>query len=251
MSRIQIFASVIAACAMLRFLHAADISVFAAASLKDALTEIGAACERETGDKLVFNFGASSTLARQIEQEAPADVFFSADELKMNALDQKGLLLPGTRSRLLSNTLVIVVANDARTVPKSAADLAGPAIRKLALAEPTIVPAGIYAREHLAKVGVWDSVKSKVVPTENVRAALAAVETGNVEAGVVYKTDAMISRKVTVAVEIPAAEGPKISYALAVVKASKQPDSAKKAAAYLSSPAAHAVYAKYGFAKAQ
>ncbi len=228
-------------------LHAAELSVFAAASLKEALTEIGAGYEQASGDKVVFNFGASSTLARQIEQGAPADLFFSADEAKIEALEKKGLLLPETRRSLLSNTLVIVVTADATTAPKSAADLAKPEIKKFALAEPETVPAGIYAREYLEKLGLWEAVKDKVVPAENVRAALAAVESGNVEAGIVYKTDALISKKVKVAVEISAAEGPKISYPLAVVKDARQPEAAKKFAGHLVSPAARAVFGKFGF----
>lgn len=237
----------VALVAIANALHAAELNVFAAASLKEALTEIGAGYEKASGDKLVFNFGASSTLARQIEQSAPADLFFSADEAKVDALEKKGLLLAETRRSLLSNTLVIVVAADAPAAPKSAADLAKPEIKKLALAEPATVPAGIYAREYLEKLGLWNAVKDKVVPTENVRGALAAVESGNVEAGIVYKTDALISKKVKVAVEISTAEGPKISYPLAIVKDSKQPDAAKKFAAHLTGPAARAVFEKFGF----
>jgi molybdate transport system substrate-binding protein len=232
-------------------LHAAELNVFAAASLKEALVEIGAGYERESGDKVIFNFGASSTLARQIEQGAPADLFFSADEAKVEALEKKDLLLAETRRSLLSNTLVIVVAADAITAPKSAADLAQPAVRKLALAEPQTVPAGIYAREYLERLGLWSAVKDKVVPTENVRGALAAVESGNVDAGIVYKTDALVSKKVRVAVEISATERPKISYPLAVVKDSKQPERAKKFAGHLSSPEARAVFEKFGFGVAK
>lgn len=231
--------------------HAAELSVFAAASLKDALAEIGAAYEKESGDKVVFNFGASNALARQIEQGAPADVFFSADEAKVDALEKKGLLLPETRRSVLTNTLVIVVAADAGAAPKSAADLAKPEFRKLALAETATVPAGIYARGYLEKLGLWTAVKDKVVPTENVRAALAAVEAGNCGAGIVYKTDALISKRVKVAVEIPATEGPRISYPLAVVKDSKQPEPAKKFAGHLAGPAARAVFEKFGFGVAK
>jgi len=228
-------------------LHAAELSVFAAASLKEALTEIGARYEKESGDKVVFNFGASSTLARQIEQGAPGDLFFSADEAKVDALEKKGLLLAETRRSLLSNTLVIVVNADAAKAPKSAADLAKPEIKKLALAEPATVPAGIYAREYLQKLGLWDAVKDKVVPTENVRAALAAVESGNVDAGIVYRTDALISKKVKVAVEVSAAEGPRISYSVAVVKDGKQPGGAKTFAGYLASTVAREIFEQFGF----
>jgi molybdate transport system substrate-binding protein len=221
--------------------------VYAAASLTDALKEIAAAYEKQSGDKLQFNFSASSMLARQIEEGAPADLCFSADKAKMDALEKRDLLLPGTRRSLLSNLLVMVVPTDASAVPKLAADLAKPEFKKIALAEPQTVPAGIYAREYLQKLGLWDAVKEKVVPTENVRAALAAVESGNVEVGIVYKTDSLISKKVKVAVEVPAAEGPKISYPIAVLKSSKQPDRAKKFAEYLAGPTPRSVFEKFGF----
>lgn len=230
---------------------AAELTVHAAASLTDAMKEIGAAYEKESGDKVQFNFGASNMLARQIEEGAPADVFFSADEAKMDALEKKDLLLPGTRRGLLSNSLVIIVAVDHGILPRAAADLAKPEYKKLALAEPRSVPAGIYAREYLEKLGLWEAVKEKVVPTENVRAALAAVESGNVDAGIVYKTDALISKKVKVAVEISGPAAPKISYPVAMVKSSKEPERAKKFADYLAGPAARAVFEKFGFTLAK
>jgi len=228
-------------------LFAVELTVHAAASLTDAMKEIGAAYEKESGDKLQFNFGASSTLERQIEQGAPADLFLSADEAKMNTLEKKDLLLTGTRRNLLSNLLVIVAATDASVVPKSASDLTKLEFKKIALGEPQTVPAGIYAREYLQKLGLWDALKEKVVPTESVRAALAAVESGNVEAGFVYKTDSLISKKVKIVVEIPAAEGPKISYPMAVLKSSRQLEHAKKFEEYLAGPAARQIFEKFGF----
>jgi molybdate transport system substrate-binding protein len=228
-------------------LSATELNVYAAASLTDVMKEIAAAYEKESDDKLQFNFGASNLLERQIEEGAPADLFLSADEAKMDALEKKDLLLSGTRRSLLSNLLVIVVASEASIAPKSASDLAKPEYKKLALADPESVPAGIYAREYLQKLGLWETVKDKVVPTENVRGALAAVESGNVDVGIVYKTDALISKKVKVAFEISAAEGPKISYPVAVTKSSKQPERAKKFAEYLAGTAARALFEKFGF----
>lgn len=228
-------------------LFAVELTVHAAASLTDAMKEIGAAYEQESGDKVQFNFGASSMLARQIEEGAPADLFLSADEAKMDALEKKGLLLTGTRRSLLSNLLVIVVANNARAEPRSATDLTKPEYKKIALAEPQSVPAGIYAREYLQKLKLWDALKEKVVPTENVRSALAAVESGNVDAGFVYTTDALISKKVKVAVEIPADEGPRISYPIAIVKSSREPERARKLEDYFSGPEAKAIFKKFGF----
>ena len=228
-------------------LRAAEVYVCAAASLTDALKEIAVTYDKESGDTLIFNFAASSVLARQIEEGAPADLIVSADEAKLDALEKKGLLLPGTRKSILSNTLVVVVPADSAINIKAARDLAGPDIKKIALGEPSSVPAGIYAKAYLEKLGLWEQLAGKIVPTENVRAALAAVESGNVEAGIVYKTDAMISKKVKVAFEVPESEGPKISYPLAVIKESKAPDAAKKLAAYLDSGPAGAVFEKYGF----
>jgi molybdate transport system substrate-binding protein len=247
MSRVRLALTLAFLLAVSLALRGAEVSVFAAASLQDALTEIARGYEKQSGDKVVFNFAASSTLARQIEQGGPADLFFSADEEKMDSLERKGLLLAGTRRSVLTNTLVIVVPADSSRILTSAADLAKPAIKRIALGEPSSVPAGIYAREYLEKLGLWATLKEKVVPTESVRAALAAVESGNVEAGIVYKTDARISRKVRVAVEIPATDGPKITYPLAIVKGSNQVEAAKRFAARLSEPAARAVFERYGF----
>ncbi|MEO6568863.1 MAG: molybdate ABC transporter substrate-binding protein [Opitutaceae bacterium] len=228
-------------------LRAAELNLFAAASLSDALKEIAKTYEPKSGDKLVFNLAASSTLALQIKQGAPADVFFSADEAKMDDLAKAGLLIPETRRSLLSNTLAIVVAVDGNVALTSPADLAKSSFGRIALAEPQTVPAGIYAKEWLQKTGLWKSVIDKVVPTENVRACLAAVESGNVDAGIIYKTDALISKKVKIAYEVSVAEGPKISYPLAVIKASKQREVARKFTTYLAGAEARAVFTKYGF----
>jgi molybdate transport system substrate-binding protein len=233
--------------AMVRTARAAELNVFAAASLTDAMHEISDAYEKGGGDHILLNLGASSTLARQIQEGAPADLFLSADEAKMDSLEKGKHLLTGTRKSVLSNTLVVVVPNDSTLKISSMKDLAAPNIRAIALAEPQTVPAGIYAKEHLRKLGLWSKVIDRVVPTENVRAALAAVESGNVDAGIVYKTDAQISKKVRVAYEVPRAEGPVISYPFAALAESKQPEAARKFLAYLESPEALAVFRKYGF----
>ncbi len=228
-------------------LHAADLNIFAAASLSDALQEIAPAYERASGDTLRFNLAASSLLARQIEEGAPADVFFSADEAKMDDLAKSSLLVADTRRSLLSNTLVIVVNTVAGAPVTAPADLAQSSVSRLALAEPATVPAGIYAKEWLQKIGLWKKLSAKIIPTENVRACLAAVESGNVDAGIVYQTDALISKKVRIAFEVPPADGPKISYPLAVVKTSAHPDAARRFAAYLASVEARAIFIRHGF----
>jgi len=220
--------------------------VFAAASLTDALKQVAADYEKSSGDQVVFNFAASGTLERQIEAGAPADIFFSADETKMDALAAKGLLVNDSRHDLLGNALVIVTPAE-NTAIHSPSDLTNAAVQRLALGELKSVPAGAYAKAWLEKLSLWPALESKVIPCENVRAVLAAVETGNVDAGIVYKTDAAISKKVKVAYEVPAADAPKISYPLALLKDAPQPEAAKKFIAYLDSEAATAVFKKFGF----
>jgi molybdate transport system substrate-binding protein len=228
-------------------LRAVDLNVFAAASLSDALKELAKNYAAVSSDKLYFNLAASSALARQIKEGAPADVFFSADEAKMDDLAKAGLIAPDTRRSLLSNTLVIVVNTTDGLAIVEPADLAKLSTIRIALAEPQTVPAGIYAREYLQKAGLWKKLRDRIVPTENVRACLAAVESGNVDAGIVYRTDALISKKIKIACEISVADGPKISYPIAVVKDSKNADAARKLTAYFASTEARAVFRKYGF----
>jgi molybdate transport system substrate-binding protein len=218
-----------------------QITVFAAASLTDSLKQIAADFEKSSGDKIVFNFGASGTLARQIEAGAPADIFISADEGRTDALAAKGLLVSGSRKNLLGNSLVIVTAPGSPLV-SAPADLTNAAVKRIALGDAKIVPAGTYAKIYLEKLCLWPAVEPKVVPCENVRAVLAAVESGNVDAGIVYKTDADISKNMRVAFAVPMADGPKIVYPLALVKAAPQPEAAKKFMAYLNSEAAMKIF---------
>ncbi|HVR38861.1 MAG TPA: molybdate ABC transporter substrate-binding protein [Thermoanaerobaculia bacterium] len=211
-----------------------EVTVFAAASLTDVLQEIAHNYERTSSDKIVFNFAASSTLARQIELGAPADLFTSADEAKMDALQKNKLIDAKTRVSLLSNTLVIV-----SNVPvKRPHDLVN--VQSIALAEPSSVPAGIYAKQYLTKIGIWDRVASKVIPTDNVRSALAAVKAGNADAAIVYKTDAK-----TFACEIK--DGPPISYPFAIVRDAQHAAAARRFLQYLASKAARNVFLKHGF----
>jgi molybdate transport system substrate-binding protein len=228
-------------------LRAGDITVSAAASLSDALPEIGTNFQAQTGVRVEFNFGASSTLARQIEEGAPADIFFSADEAQMDRLAKKGLIDPVTCKNLLGNSLVVIIPADSNLQIKSAGDLTNAAVKQIALADPKAVPAGVYAKAWLTKLQLWPAIEPKVVPTENVRAALAAVASGNADAGVVYKTDAAISKNVKIVYEVPRADGPDIRYPAALVKDSKQPEAAKKFLDYLSSKEAGQVFTRYGF----
>jgi molybdate transport system substrate-binding protein len=228
--------------------RSADVTVFAAASLTDSLRQIAADYQKQAGRTITFNFEASSILARQIAEGAPADIFFSADETQMDRLAERGLIDPATRADRLGNTLVVVAPKDSRLEIHSPGDLAADGVKQIALADPRAVPAGVYAKEWLEKFRVWDAVKPKVVPAENVRAALAAVASGNVDAGVVYKTDAAISKSVRIVYEVPHADGPEIRYPVALVKASEHPDSAKRFLEYLNSKAAARVFERFGFA---
>lgn len=224
--------------------QAEEISVFAAASLTDALEEIGKRYQAASGHKLTFNLGASSDLARQILAGAPGDVFFSADVTQMDALARAGLVSAADRVDVLSNTLVAIVPLASSLKLAAAADL--DSVRRLALADPEAVPAGVYARRYLESLGLWTRLRDKVVPTLNVRAALAAVESENVDAGIVYRTDAAISKRVRVAFEVPREQGPKIVYPLAPIAASKKAG-ARDLVRYLASAEAGAIYERYGF----
>jgi molybdate transport system substrate-binding protein len=224
-----------------------DILVSAAASLTDALKEIGRAYQSKSKNRVMFAFASSSTLARQIEAGAPADVFFSADLQTMDTLETNGRLEPGTRKQLLSNQLVIIVPADLPTVVNSPTDLLDSRVRKIALAEPSSVPAGVYSRRYLESLELWDKIKPKIVPVLDVRATLASVESGNVEAGFVYKTDAANSKKVKTVFEVPLGKGPKIIYPVAILKESKRKAAAKEFLNVMVSPSGMDVFKRYGF----
>ncbi len=224
-----------------------EISFYAAASLRDVLEQLAPACEEAVGAHLVFNFGASNDLARQIEAGNKADVFISADEAWMDHVVQAGLVDAESRRSLLSNRLVVVGLRETPLNIRSARDLVGAGVRRISLANPEAVPAGKYAKAWLEKVGLWDSLKDRVLPGLDVRAALAAVESGGAEAGVVYRTDAAISKKVRVVYEVPEAEGPRISYPVAAMRDRSRLDVARRVVTWLSGSTAAAAFEQYGF----
>jgi molybdate transport system substrate-binding protein len=223
-----------------------EIIVSAAASLTDVLKEISNGYQSKSKNTVKFNFGPSSGLARQIEEGAPADMFFSADEAQMDALEKNGRLEPGTRRNLLTNQLVIVVPSDSKLAIASPKDLLKSEVKRIALAEPP-VPVGVYSSKYLEAEGLWDKIKPKVVPVQDVRATLASVESGNVEAGFVYRTDAAVSKKVKIVYEVPIDKGPKIVYPVAIVKESKRKDTARDFLNYVRTPAGKELFKKYGF----
>ena len=227
--------------------HADEILVAAAASLADVLKEMAKPYEAKSMHKLVLTLGASNFLARQIDEGAPADIFFSADVAQMDLLEKNGRLEPGTRKNLLSNQLVIIVPADSKLAIASHKDLLKPDVKKIALADPAAVPVGVYTSKYLSDEGLWEKLKSKVVPVLDVRATLASVESANVEAGFVYKTDAVISNKVKIVFQVPIEKGPKITYPVAIVKESKKKEAARDFLNHLVSPAGKSIFKKYGF----
>ncbi len=215
--------------------------VLAAASLQESLEEVGRAWAAEGHAAPVLSFAASSALARQVEQGAPADLFVSADEEWMDTLEAQNLLRAGTRGDVLTNRLVLVTRTG--DTVRSLADLGD---GKLALADPGAVPAGKYAKAALESLGQWPAVESKVVPAENVRAALALVERGEAALGIVYATDATASDGVEVLETFPEASHPPIRYPAAVLAGSRHPDAAAFLA-FLRSDKARQIFARHGF----
>jgi molybdate transport system substrate-binding protein len=232
---------------------AADVKVFAAASLKEALDLQARHFETRTGERVVVVYAASNALAKHIEAGAPADVFISADLDWMDFLEARRLLAPGTRVTLLRNSLVLI-APAASTVRLRIAPgfaLAGAlAGERLAMANPDGVPAGKYGRSALRSLGVWSGVEKQVARTENVRAALALVARGEAPLGIVYRTDALAENGVRIVDTFPPASHPPIVYPAAIVAASPSP-AARTLLDYLRSADAAPVWEKYGFGVVQ
>lgn len=234
--------------------HAADkseIIVSAAASMKDALLDIQKLYEKEkNGIKLTFNFGASGSLQQQIEQGAPVDLFISAAAKQVNDLKAKGLLDDATIRTLVENSVVLIVPNDSK-LKGDFKMLASDGVKKIALGETKSVPVGQYSLEIFEKLAIKDTVLPKAVFAKDVREVLTWVETGNVDAGLVYKTDALISKKVKVIAAAPIGSHQPVVYPAAVIKGSKNATSAKDFLTYLSSKKAQGIFVKYGFVPAK
>lgn len=228
---------------------AAMVTVFAAASLKEALDEQARRFETDTGNKVTVSYGGSNGLARQIEAGAPAEIFVSADLDWMDYLEQRGLLLRGSRANLLHNELVLVEPVAGHTSLRIAPNFAIAAslgTQKLALANPDSVPAGKYAKAALTVLGVWSAVEKQVVRTDNVRAALALVARGEAAFGIVYKTDALADKAVRIVDAFPESTHAPIVYPAALVAPAKSP-AAKLLLDFLRSAVARTVWQKYGF----
>ena len=249
MKRIFFAASVLFASQLPAPALAADITVAAAASLADAMTEAGKVFKADTGTTVHFSFAASSTLAKQIESGAPVALFISADEDWMNYLQSRGLVAPDTRQDLLGNQLVLIDSSDKTDqvfispgFPLAAMLGTG----KLAMGEPASVPAGKYGRDALTQLGVWDSVAHKVVAADSVRSALAFVQSGEVPYGIVYATDAAVAKQVRVAGTFPAGSHQPITYPVAVIRTGDTAD-ARAFLSFVEGAKCREIFKHYGF----
>lgn len=232
------------------FLIAATILVSAASSLTDVLSELARRYEEATGDRVMVNAGASNTLARQIVEGAPVDLFVSADETQMDVVERAGKLVPGSRVALLRNRLVVIVPASSRTPVAQARDLTSASVRRIAIGNPEGVPAGVYARSWLERIGLWSALQPKLVPMPTVRAALAAVREGRADAGIVYATDVRHETGVRIAFEPSPAEAAAVIYPAALVRGPRQ-EAARRFLEYLQSDAAAAVFESAGFSRAR
>jgi molybdate transport system substrate-binding protein len=226
-----------------------DVLVFAAASLKDALDEITAQYQKESGHGAKISYAASSALAKQVEAGAPADIFISADLDWMDYLDQRHLIKADTRRNILGNELVLIAAKDDPAQVKIAPGFALSTLLAgghLAMADTNAVPAGKYGKAALEKLGVWPSVADSIAQAENVRAALALVSRHEAPFGIVYQTDAAADPNVRIAGVFPADTHPPIIYPIALVADSKNPGAAAYVA-YLESAKARPLFEKQGF----
>jgi molybdate transport system permease protein len=222
------------------------VIVSAASSLADVLASLAREYEAATGQAVRLNLGGSNALARQIADGAPADLFISADDVQVARLAAAGRVQPGTVVDLLSNQLAVVVPGDAPALA-TVRDLLGPQIRRVAIGDPAGVPAGVYARQYLEAQGLWDAIQSRIVPTGTVRAALAAVESGGVDAAIVYRTDAAVAGGVRVAFEVPREQAPRIRYLAAVVRGARNADAALRFLAWLQEREAAETFRRAGF----
>ena len=226
-----------------------ELHVSAAASLTNAMNELAELYAKDNPNvKIVFNFGSSGALQQAIENGGETDLFFSAAQKQMNALDEKGELAEGTRRDLLRNEVVLIVPNDSDKNISDFNDVATDKVEKIALGEPKGVPVGQYSEEIFTALNILDTVKAKAVYGSDVRQVLAWTESGEVDCGVVYATDAAISNKVKVICAAPEDSHKPVIYPAAAIKASKNLDDAKKFLDFTGSDAAKKVFAKYGFA---
>lgn len=225
-----------------------ELNIAAAISLKDTLKELAAGFEKKENVKIVFNFASSGDLMTQIEQGAPADIFISAGKNQMDSLEQEGIIDKNSRFNLISNDLVVIVPKTSRlSIPKIEDLASASGVEKIAIGEPGVVPAGRYTKESLETADIWATVQDKLVMTKDVRQALNYVETGNIDAGFVYKSDAASTTGVKIALVVPDSYHKLIVYPAAIVNVSHQKRLAAKFEDYLKSDMALDKFEASGF----
>ena len=232
-------------------LRVADpLTVSAAISLTDSLEAVARSYAASGGGPVRFNFAGSNVLARQLVNGAPADVFISADEAQMDVAEHAGAIDRPTRVAILGNRLAIITRKDntSGSSIRSVHDLGREDVRRIALGDPSAVPAGVYARSYLQTAGVWPQVASKIVPVANVRAAVTVVENGSADAAIVYETDAALATGAVTAFIVTGPGAPRIVYPAAIVSHSRQPDAAQRFLSFLTGPRAAPIFRKFGFA---
>jgi molybdate transport system substrate-binding protein len=238
---------VVLLCSALQASSTESVTIYAAASLTSALEDLAKTVQGQNL-QMRLSFGSSSTLAKQIAQGAPSDLYISANVKWMDYLDEQDLIEPGTRTNLLGNTLVVIVpkGDPFPMRPATGFDFASAFKGRLALGDPSHVPAGIYAKQALTWLGWWQPLVNRLAPAVDVRAALTYVERGECAAGIVYATDAAMSDGVDVLATLPPHSHDPIVYPLAVMKGRHRPE-VKKAMALLQSKPATETFRRYGF----
>lgn len=228
-------------------LQSVNLTVSAATSLQNVLKDIEPAYRKRIPTvTITYNLGSSGALQQQIEQGAPVDIFISAAPKQMNALQTKGLLLTDTRRNLLKNQVVLIAPKNVTSI-SNFKDLKGNSVRKISIGDPESVPAGQYSKEVLTSLNLYNQIQAKLVFAKDVRQVLSYVESGDVDAGLVYITDAKVSDRIKVIATAPESSHAPIIYPVAVLKDSKNPDAAKAFVQFLASEEGKAVFEKYGF----
>lgn len=224
-----------------------EIYVLAAASLTDVLTELANNYKQKTSTEIIFSFASSGALQAQIEASAPADIFFSAAQKQMNALEEKGLIDSETRKDLLENKVVLISPKNSNLNIKSFTDITNSNVKKLGLGEPKSVPVGQYSEEILSNLSILDIAKEKAVYGSDVRNVLDWVETAEVDCGIVYATDAKIAKNINIIAEAPEGTNKKVIYPISIIKSSQNKEEAKKFIEYISTEKSKEIFQNYGF----
>jgi len=223
----------------------AVLTVLAGAGLKDALNDVKELYCRKTGVEVRYSFAAAGILRKQIEEGVPADIFFTPGKKEMDELQRQGLILPETRTDLLGNEIALVTAQEKKDVIKSFGDLNK--AQSISIGLPETVPAGKYARETLTSLGLWKKVEKRILYAKDVRTVLAYVDSGNVDAGLVYRSDTTVMKSGTLVAVAPKGSHSPIHFSLAMLKSGKHQQETRKFIEFLKTPEAAAVFAKYRF----